>query len=66
MGRLRAYGNSIVPQVAAEFIRLAMEEFTRTDAAWRSRNLLSAPGHETQSVMHSPQSQAGGGLFPAE
>jgi hypothetical protein len=51
MGRLRAYGNSIVPQVAAEFIRLSMGNF------------LSAPGHvETQSDM-LPKSQAGGGRF---
>jgi hypothetical protein len=25
VGRLRAYGNAIVPQVAAEFIRAVME-----------------------------------------
>jgi hypothetical protein len=44
--------NSIVPQVAAEFIRLSMG------------NLLSASGHvETQSDM-LPKSQAGGGRFP--
>jgi hypothetical protein len=36
MGRLRAYGNAIVPQVAAMFIRAAME--TNTVVTWENES----------------------------